>query len=289
MADAGKKPAVIVISSHVARGSVGNRAAVFALEAFGFPVWAVPTVLLPWHPGHGPATRLEHDHGEFDGFIDDLMNAPWIDEVGAVLTGYMANAAQVASVARLIAGLKAQNPSVKHLCDPVIGDNGGLYVQEETARAVKNHLIPICDIATPNSFELAWLSEANEPEDLSRVLHLARELGPETVFATSVPAPETGMTGNLLSRRCETWGAFHSEVNDPPNGPGDLTAAVFLAHRLGGDDLPTSLSKTTASVYEILTKAERRGSDELALESDIASLLDPKSDVPVVILEGEVA
>jgi pyridoxine kinase len=45
-------PSVIVISSHVVRGSVGNRAAVFALETLGFPVWAVPTVVLPWHPGH---------------------------------------------------------------------------------------------------------------------------------------------------------------------------------------------------------------------------------------------
>ncbi|TGR73387.1 pyridoxal kinase, partial [Mesorhizobium sp. M1C.F.Ca.ET.189.01.1.1] len=50
--------AVIVISSHVARGSVGNRAAVFALETRGFPVWAVPTIILPWHPGHGRATRI---------------------------------------------------------------------------------------------------------------------------------------------------------------------------------------------------------------------------------------
>ncbi|MBE0694401.1 MAG: pyridoxal kinase, partial [Aquamicrobium sp.] len=40
--------AVIVISSHVARGTVGNRAAVFALETLGLPVWAVPTVILPW-------------------------------------------------------------------------------------------------------------------------------------------------------------------------------------------------------------------------------------------------
>jgi len=39
--------AVIVISSHVARGSVGNRAAVFALETLGFPVWAVPITSLP--------------------------------------------------------------------------------------------------------------------------------------------------------------------------------------------------------------------------------------------------
>jgi pyridoxine kinase len=55
------RPAVVVISSHVARGTVGNRAIVFALEALGFPVWAVPTVMLPWHPGHGPAPRIVPD------------------------------------------------------------------------------------------------------------------------------------------------------------------------------------------------------------------------------------
>ena len=37
--------AVIAISSHVARGSVGNRAMVFALERLGFEVWAVPTIV----------------------------------------------------------------------------------------------------------------------------------------------------------------------------------------------------------------------------------------------------
>jgi pyridoxine kinase len=52
------KPAVIVVNSLVARGGVGGRASVFALERLGFPVWLVPTVLLSWHPGQGPATRI---------------------------------------------------------------------------------------------------------------------------------------------------------------------------------------------------------------------------------------
>jgi hypothetical protein len=56
MPERGAPRAVIVVSSHVARGSVGNRAAVFALETLGFPIWAVPTVILPWHPGHGRIT-----------------------------------------------------------------------------------------------------------------------------------------------------------------------------------------------------------------------------------------
>ena len=43
MTDRGEKGAVISISSHVVRGSVGNRAVVFALETLGYPVWALPT------------------------------------------------------------------------------------------------------------------------------------------------------------------------------------------------------------------------------------------------------
>ena len=67
--------AVIVISSHVARGSVGNRAAVFALETLGFPVWAVPTVILPWHPGHGRATRIVPPLDQFKALMADLSDA----------------------------------------------------------------------------------------------------------------------------------------------------------------------------------------------------------------------
>ncbi len=86
--------AVIVVSSHVARGSVGNRAAVFALETLGFPVWAVPTVILPWHPGHGRATRIVPPAEQFSALMADLARAPWLGEVGAVLSGYLARRAR---------------------------------------------------------------------------------------------------------------------------------------------------------------------------------------------------
>lgn len=282
-----KKSAVIVISSHVARGSVGNRAAVFTLEAFGFPVWAIPTVILPWHPGHGPSTRLEHDAVKFDSFVSDIAQAPWIDEVGAVLTGYMANEAQVRSVAKLVTELKQRNPSIVYLCDPVIGDNGGLYIHEETAFAVRECFLPLCDIVTPNRFELAWLALKDEPRSHQEVCSIAEALGPETVLSTSSPGFKPQVTGNVLSIASKSWGAFHSEIPDPPNGPGDLTAAVFLAHRLSGDCPQTSLFKTTASVFEILNHATRRNSDELTLESDVASLLNPKIEIPVIMLQGE--
>ena len=120
--------AVIVVSSHVARGSVGNRAAVFALETLGFPVWAVPTVVLPWHPGHGRATRIVPPPGEFAALMKDLERAPWLGEVAAILSGYLGDASQAAAVASLVDAVRAKNGRAVYVCDPVIGDLGGLYV-----------------------------------------------------------------------------------------------------------------------------------------------------------------
>ena len=133
-----KKP-VIVISSHVARGSVGNRAAVFALEVLGHPVWAVPTIILPFHPGHGMATRIIPGAEQFSAFLDDLANSRWIAEIGGILTGYLANAEQALAVAAFIEKVRAANPDVIHVCDPVMGDGvgekGRLYIGEDTARS----------------------------------------------------------------------------------------------------------------------------------------------------------
>ena len=128
---------MIVISSHVARGSVGNRAAVFALETLGYPVWAVPTVILPWHPGHGRATRIVPEPEQFAALMKDLENARWLGEVGAVLSGYLGDARQADAVASLVErgqGEERRRPSMSAI--PVMGDSGGLYVPRETATAI---------------------------------------------------------------------------------------------------------------------------------------------------------
>lgn len=278
------KKAVLVISSHVARGSVGNRAAVFALETLGFPVWAVPTITLPWHPGHGPATRIVADTDTFAAFLDDIANAPWIAEVGAVLSGYMANAEQAKSVARLVKTIKKNNPDCIYVCDPVIGDLGGLYVPQETATAIRNALIPICDMATPNRYELGWLLNEETPTDLRETLQLAEKLGPQQVLTTSCPMEDTHKTGNLYRNAKEQFIARHEKFDNPPNGPGDLTAAIFLGHILAGMKPEENLGITTSSVFEILANATANGSDELTLESDAQSIVRPKTQISLSCL-----
>lgn len=266
--------AVIVISSHVVRGSVGNRAAVFALESLGFPVWALPTVVLPWHPGHGPSTRLTFDESNFDHAIDDLIRAPWLGEVKAVLTGYFGNAAQPRAVARLVQALRARDPDLLYVCDPVMGDVGGLYLGEETAVAIRDALIPLASVATPNRYELEWLVGAKLSTN-AEIMEAALSLGPSRMLVTSAVPMMAGGTGNLYLSGKHALLAEHRLIDNPPNGLGDLTSALFLARLLAGVPEERALQLTTASVFEILARTAKRGGDELTLESDASSLATP--------------
>lgn len=266
--------AVIVISSHVMRGSVGNRAAVFALETLGFPVWAVPTIVMPWHPGHGPSTRMRFQDGDFDSAMTDLENAKWIGEVKAVLTGYFGSTAQVRSTARLIRNLKEKNPALIYACDPVMGDKGGLYIPEETAAAIRDELIPLATLATPNRYELAWMSGA-ELETNNAIMDAALALGPSKMLVTSAVPMMSGGTGNLYLSGKHALLAEHRAIEDAPNGLGDLISALFLARLLEGLDEEKALQLATASVFEILARTKKRDMNELTLETDSASLSTP--------------
>ncbi|MBX3598739.1 MAG: pyridoxal kinase PdxY [Rhizobiaceae bacterium] len=270
--------AVIVVSSHVVRGSVGNRAAVFALETLGNPVWAVPTVILPWHPGHGRATRIVLAAEQFAALMHDLESAPWLGEVAGVLSGYLGDVEQVTALKSLVSAVRTNNPNALYVCDPVMGDLGGLYVKQELAERIRDELMPIADIATPNRYELAWMVGRDLP-DLRVTAEAASEFAPTNLLVTSAPAMMKNFTGNLLISGANAWLAEHHIIPNPPNGLGDLTGAVFLARLLAGQAMDKALQTTTAAVFEILARTTRRGGDELQLETDAQSLSHPMAMV----------
>ena len=58
-------------------------------------------------------------------------------------------------------------------------------------------------------------------------------------------------------------------------GAGDLTAAVFLAHLLRTDDVPTALASTAAAVFGVLRVTVESGRTELALVQAQDELVHP--------------
>jgi pyridoxine kinase len=248
------KPAVIVVNSEVVRGSVGGRASVFALERMGFPVWFVPTVTL---------VRLVPEAEGFAGLIEDAIGSRWLGEVGAVLSGYLGAADQAAAVARLVTAVKARNPEARYLCDPNIGDGGDLFVSTQVATAVRDRLIPLADMATPNRHELAWLTgrEAGDNDGLAKA---ARALGVEEVIVTSAVAGE-GAIGNLAVTEDDAQLVTHPRLDAIPRGTGDLFAALYLAGRLGGKTVREACERAGATVLAAARLANEMGADELPL------------------------
>ena len=275
-----EKPPVIVLNSLVSRGSVGGRASLFALERLGFPVTFVPTVLLPWHPGHGPGTRIAVD----PGLIEDVARSVMPAEVGGCLTGYFGNAAQVEAAGRLLARLKASEPAPLILCDPVVGDGGRFYVIEETRDAVRR-LAQAADILTPNSFELAFLAGRDFAgmTDNADLVDAARALGRPEVVVTSAFAAE-GETANLLVIPQGAELIVHRAVESAPHGTGDLLAALYFGHRLGGEEPRDALMRATSAVLSLVERAG--GAAELPLAAGQDAFLAAPEGVHVEAVGG---
>ena len=71
------------------------------------------------------------------------------------------------------------------------------------------------------------------------------------MLVTSAPAMMAGGTGNLLVTASQAMLAEHRTVDNPPNGLGDLCAAVFLARLLAGQ--PMAKAHYGVKVGDVLT------------------------------------
>ncbi|GGB38587.1 pyridoxal kinase [Roseibium aquae] len=268
------KAPLLVITSQVVRGGISGRGLVFALQRLGHPVWFVPTILLPWHPGHGLATRIVPPEDQFAALIADLAGSAQLAEIGGIITGYLGAAHQAGPIAELVSAVRARNPAAPYLCDPVIGDHGGLYVPEATAEAIRDQLLPLADIVTPNRFELSWLSGFSVESELE-ALAAARSLGRDRVLVTSAPALRRNAISNLLVGPTSTLAAEHAAVPNPPHGTGDILAGLFLSRWLTGFSDEEALVRAAASTFELIARTVRKGEDELLIAEEQQSLLRP--------------
>ncbi len=254
---------VLCISSQVARGAVGNSAARLPLERLGHEVWEVPTIVLSNHPGHigFGGTRIEP--GALREMIDALDDNGWLGEIDAVMTGYLPGAEHVAFAARTVSRVRTLRPDVLCLCDPALGDEPkGVYIDAEAAAAIRSELLPLAGIATPNRFELEWLTEM-PVTNTQQAIAAARTLGPAPILVTSVPGDEPDTLVNLLVDEAAVWQTTVVRRKSAPHGTGDVKAALYLGHRLNGASPQDALALATAGLEAVL---ERSGNaDELAL------------------------
>ena len=229
-----EKISVIAISSQVVYGSVGLSIAVPCLESLGLEVLPIPTIILANRPGLGTYAALEIRKNVLNDFLTAFHNDGWFDRVSGILTGYFVNPDQVLKVAEVIARIKNDRKDVIYVCDPVLGDYPeGLYVTEDTAEAVKDRLLPLADLVTPNLFETRWLTSNNVDlsADSKTLRDLPKNLNTRSLIITSTSTNQEAIKSVFVTNESVIVDE-NKYFDDVPKGTGDAFSALILANIL---------------------------------------------------------
>ncbi|MEJ5919018.1 MULTISPECIES: pyridoxal kinase PdxY [unclassified Corynebacterium] len=269
-----KLPAILSIQSHVSFGHVGNSAAVFPLQRAGFEVWPVHTVAFSNHTGYGKWRGPLIPASDVSAVIQGIDELGKLGDVDAVISGYQGGSDIAGAIVDAVALVKQHNPQAIYSCDPVMGNaKSGCHVADDIPPLLRDKVVPVADVITPNQFELGYLTgrEVGDLESTIAAAHAAREMGPETVLVTSVLRPDRpeNTIEMLAVNSSGAWLVATPYLPFKRNGSGDVTAALFAGNLVHGDgidgDLSEALGNTAASVYELLKVTYESESTELEL------------------------
>ena len=261
---------VLSIQSAVAHGHVGNSAAVFPLQRIGVEVVPVPTVNFSNHTGYGAWRGPLIPPADVAEILLGVEERGVFPQIDAVLSGYQGGVGIGDVIIDAVGRVKAANPSALYACDPVMGNaKSGCFVAPEIPDLLRDRVVPVADIITPNQFELGYLT-GTEPAGIESTLasaDLARAMGPSTVLVTSVERPDRdeGVIEMLAVDDAGAWLVTTPHLPFKANGSGDVTAALFTAHYVETRDAAVSLERTASSVFDLIETTHRSGERELQL------------------------
>lgn len=145
------------------------------------------------------------------------------------------------------------------VCDPVMGDNGVMYVPAELLPIYREEIIPLADIITPNQYEVELLTEMKITcdTDVWKAVQWFHDKGIDTVVISSSDLGTSGKLRSFLSKRggCRYVLDIPKQGNDISfTGTGDLFAALFLAHSYQTTNLGLALERTIASLQAVIKR-----------------------------------
>jgi pyridoxine kinase len=222
----------------------------------------------------------------------------------ALLTGYCSNASFLKELQLLAKDFRCLNPTAFFLCDPVLGDDGKLYVPEEFVQIYRD-IIPFASCVTPNQTEAELLSGVTlrTVSDARAILGWFHERGVKITIITScwldrslaenssLPPPPSPNFIDILASLHDghEQTVFHLCIPKAPQGftgTGDLTSALLLGwlHILkeGSPHSSTTarilclaLENTVATLQTVIHNTMKKNSLELCLIQSRDALQSP--------------
>nr|GMC67868.1 pyridoxal kinase isoform X1 [Ipomoea batatas] len=254
-------------------GYVGNKSAVFPLQLLGYDVDPINSVQFSNHTGKQLlSVSGQVLNGEQLWDLIEGLQANNLLFYTHLLTGYIGSVSFLEMVLRVVDKLRTINPKLVYVCDPVLGDEGKLYVPMELVSVYREKVVPVASMLTPNQFEAELLTGLNikseqDGREACNILHAA---GPSKVVLTSIH-----IDGNLLligshqKAKGQSPKQFKIAILKIPayfTGTGDLLTSLLLGwSNRYPDDLDKAaelaVSSLQALLQRTLTDYQRAGYD----------------------------
>jgi pyridoxine kinase len=238
------------------------------------------TVQYSSHLGYAGWRGRAFDAAMIDDCVSGLEAIGVLPRCAGLLTGYLGKPEIGEAALRALDHIRAANGDAAYACDPVIGDVGpGVYVAAGVGEFFRDRALPLATIATPNAFELEWLSAKplNDLRAARQAVTALRARGPRVVVATSLQLDDTpaGALDILAGDEAGLWRLRTPKLPISVNGSGDLFAALFFHHWLEAHDTRDALSRATSSVHAIVKATLDSGSRELSLIAAQEEFISP--------------
>lgn len=273
------EPRVLSISSFVVHGYVGNKCDMFALQTLGIEVDPICTVQFSNHTGYSSWTGTSLTSKQIGDLFHGIQ-ANVHTRYTHVITGYCNDVSALRELAEIVKELRAQNPELVYLCDPVMGDDGELYVKAEIADIYRSEVVPLANVVKLNKTEAEVLTgiKIETNADMKRAVDAIHDMGPRTVIISSCPGScfagvdnEGGnvemiyIAGSYCDGERKRFFTKVPRIEGYFSGTGDLFSALLVGWMAKGCSAEGACEKTVATLRAVLERTAAAKSFELKL------------------------
>ena len=249
---------ILSIQSAVTLGFVGNNVAAPVITHLGHQPLLVNSVMLAAHPGYGVIAGGPTPKATFTAILDALTALDALADIGAVITGYLGAPSQIDAITALIMQWQAARQNGYYVLDPVLGDNGRIYVDNQLVTEMRDQLLPLASFATPNQFELELLAK-QAVTDVSSATAAGRQLMTQNpalqgVVATGINGPDGRVHDCFVSRDKAIDVAYEKRPTGIAGG-GDLLTVVFTSWLAAGQSFEASFSAASTQAHAIIDES----------------------------------
>ncbi|MCG7899919.1 MAG: hydroxymethylpyrimidine/phosphomethylpyrimidine kinase [Candidatus Thiodiazotropha weberae] len=248
------RPVVLAIGGHDPGGGAGIQADIEAIGANGcHPATAITclTVQDSCNVSQLIPLAAEHLTAQCKAVLDDC-------SVSAIKIGLLGSSQAADGVIRLLRA----SPQIPVILDPVLAAGGGSeLVSEQLLDKIREELLPLCRLITPNTVEAARLSAGGSSAGLDRHAEILLQLGCGSVLITGThdESDPNRVINRLYRADKQTMIRQYPRLPGEYHGSGCTLAAALAASIGRGQSLENATQTALDYSWNCLQKGYRTG------------------------------